>query len=501
MIKSSHVTSQIALAQPDSTLGSAHPYNDLGAPSIPRSLRNGWEPESKSSRGIKPLLLALLLLLPLTVHRALAQALPAASPISTGFSLPSVAGTMQYAVSASQSVSSNYFGDSGIASSTNLNGDLAFITSSSRDPSSVVFSGGRSWSNSGQPSYNYLNLSLSQAFQVQRWIFSLSDAVNYLPQTASTGLSGIPGTGDLGVNPVQTGPTSGQPGSTPAPTAANPGQGVLSGFSTRVDNTSSLSLARQITGKTSFNASGSYSLTRFLSNSGSSTVPSSPGLNTDGDSVGASLSHRIDALNSLAGNFAYSRNTYSGSGPGILQPGFSSQTASLQLSHQFTRKLSTSLAAGPQWTSIDSPGLTPALSLFANLSATFTGKFSQATLAYSRSSNSGFGVVGGAISNSVTFSTGRTFDRVWMVALTAAYTQTSNLPLAATLPFTFHTTVAGVQVSRALARTLSAYASYTLQKQSNQGTGAAVDLFSGLSNVAGFGLTFSPSAVRLGGHS
>ena len=447
----------------------------------------------KSSHVTSQIALALLLLLPLTAHRALAQALPTSSPISTGFSLPSVAGTMQYAVSASQSVSSNYFGDSGIASSSNLNGDLAFITSSSRDPFSVVFSGGRSWSSSSQ-SFNFLNLALSQVVNAGRWNFMLSDSVSYLPQTASTGLSGIPGTGDLGVNPVQT-------GLNPVPTSVSPGQGVLTGFSTRVDNTSTISLARQITGKTALNASGSYSLTRFLSNSGSSTVPSSPGLDTDGDSASASLSHRIDARNSLAGNFDYSRNTYSGSGPGILQPGFSSQTASLQLSHQFTRKLSTSLAAGPQWTSIDSPGLTPELSLFANLSATFTGEFSHATLAYSRSSNSGFGVVGGAISNSVTFSTGRTFDRVWMVALTAAYTQTSNLPLAATLPFTFHTTVVGVQVSRALARTLSAYASYTLQKQSNQGTGAAVDLFSGLSNVAGFGLTFSPSAVRLGGHS
>ena len=160
-----------------------------------------------------------------------------------------------------------------------------------------------------------------------------------------------------------------------------------------------------------------------------------------------------------------------------------------------------SLAAGPQWTGIDSPGLTPTLSLFANLSASYAGKFSHATIAYSRSSNSGFGVVGGAISNSVTFSTGRTFDRVWFCALTSAYTQTANLPTAASLPFTFHTTVAGVQVSRALTRSLSAYASYTLQNQSNQGAAAAVDLFSGLSNIAGFGITFSPSAVRLGGHS
>jgi hypothetical protein len=449
----------------------------------------------KSSQIANQIALALLLL-PLTAHRALTQALPAASasPISTGFSLPSASGTLQYALSASQSVSSNYLGNSGVASFTNLTGDLAFIGSSSRDPFGAVFTGGRSWSTSNQPSYNYLNLSLSQAVNTHRWVFSLSDAVNYMPQTASTGLSGIPGAGDLGVTPVPTGVT-------PAPTSANPGQGVLSGLSTRVTNTSSLSLQRQLTGKTSFNASGSYSLIRFLNNSGSSTVPSSAGLDSDGDSANAGLSHRIDARNSLAGNFTYARNTYSGTSSGIRQPAFSSQTASLQFTHQFTRKLSTSLAAGPQWTSIDSPGLTPALSLFANLSASYTGEFSHASVAYSRSTNSGFGVVGGAISNSVTFSAGRVVDRVWQVALTAAYTQTSDLPSAVTLPFTFHTTVAGVQVSRALARTLSAYASYTLQKQSSQGTAAAVDLFSGLSNVAGFGLTFSPSAVRLGGHS
>ena len=167
----------------------------------------------------------LLLLLPLLAHPAIsgAQALPAASasPISTGFSLPSTSGTLQYALSASQSLTSNYLGNSGVASFTNLTGDLAFIASSSRDPFSAVFTGGRSWSTSGQPSYNYLNLSLSQAVNTHRWVFSLSDAVNYMPQTASTGLSGIPGAGDLGVAPVPTEPTrprrnrKGRPGTGP----------------------------------------------------------------------------------------------------------------------------------------------------------------------------------------------------------------------------------------------------------------------------------------------
>jgi hypothetical protein len=432
---------------------------------------------------------SLLLLLPLLAIPATssAQALPAAavaSPISTGFSLPSSAGTLQYALSASQSISNNNFGNSGTNYYTNLNGDLAFISNSPRDPFSMVFSGGRSWSTSSQ-SFNFLNLAISQVVNAGRWNFMLSDSVSYLPQTASAGLSGVAGVGDLGLSPVQTG--------------AIPGQGVLTGYSTRVANSSFLSLGRQITGKTSLNASGSYSLTRFLDNSSSSA--GSTGLDTDGETGSLGLSHTINTRNSFGGNFAYSRNTYSGANFGIRQSSFSSQTASLQYSHQFTRKFGVSLAAGPQWTSIDSPGNTPALSLFANLSATYTGKFSHATIAYSRSTNSGFGVVGGAISDSVTFSASRTFDRVWFCALTSAYTQTANLPMAATLPFSFHTTVAGVQVSRALARSLSAYASYTLQNQSNQGTAAAVDLFSGLSDVAGFGITFSPSAVRLGGHS
>jgi hypothetical protein len=455
----------------------------------------------------------LLLLLPLAAIPApcAAQAIPAASasPISTGFTLPSAAGTLQYAVSTSESLSTNYFGNSGVTSYTNLTGDLGYISGSQLTPFSMVFTGGRSWSTSGQAAYNYLGLAINQGIHAKRWVFVISDSVSYLPATPSTGLSGVPGVGDLGVNPVPTGvnpgptgtnpgPVGGNPGpvgGNPGPTGANPGQGVLTGFSSRVTNNSSLSIERPLTGKTTLQASGSYTLTRFLNDS---TTPINPGLDSDGETGSLNLSHRIDARDSVSGNFSYSRNTYSSTSYGVREPGFTSQTASLQYSHQLTRKLGFSASAGPQWTSIDSPGSTPTLSLYANLSATYSGKFSHATLAYTRSSNSGYGVVAGAISNSVTFSTSRIFDRVWLCALSSAYTQTAQLPSANSPPFTFHTTVAGVQVSRAIVKSLSAYASYTLQNQSNQGSAAAVDLFSGLSNVAGFGLTFSPSAIHLG---
>jgi hypothetical protein len=427
-----------------------------------------------------------LLVLPLLAIPAIGQAIPAAeaSPISTGFALPSVAGTLQYAVSASQSLTWGYYGNSGVASATNLTGDLAYISNSKLYPFSMVFSGGHSWATSGEPSYSFVNLAMSQVIAAHRWNFVLSDAVSYMPGTPTTGLSGVPGVGDLGPDPVQVG--------------ADTGQGVLTDFSTRVSNTAALSVERQLTGKTSLNASGSYSISRFLSDTSSSGSSNNPGLDNDSESGSLGLSHRIDARNNLGGNYSYSNFTYSGNNYGIAEPGFSSQTASLQYTHQFSRKLSTSLAAGPQWSSIDSSGSSRSLSLFASLSATYAGQLSHASLAYSRSSNSGYGVVGGAISDSVNFSAGRTFNRVWLCTFTSAYTQSSNLPSAGSLPFTFHTTVAGGQISRAIGRSLSTYASYTLQNQSNQGSAATIDLFSGLSQVAGFGLTFSPSSIHHG---
>ena len=443
-----------------------------------------------------------LLLLPLAAipSASEAQAVPTAevAPVSTGFALPSVAGSLQYALSASESVSSDSYGTPGVVPSTYLTGDLAFITSSQRDPFSMVFSGGHSWANSYQPSFTFFNLALSQTASVGRWAIVLADAVSYMPGTPSTGLSGIPGVGDLGATPLPAGANPGATGINPLPVPTSSGQGVLTGFSTQVDNTSSLSVQRQITGKTSLIASGSYFLMRFLGDTGGSTASITPGLDSDGDAASLGLNHRIDARTSVGGNYAYTRNTYSGYDFGTPMPAFSTQTASLLYTYQFTRKLATSLSAGPQWISIATPGNTPSLSLFANLSGTYTGKFSNASLVYTRNANSGYGVVDGSISSSVTFSATRSFDRVWLCAATAAYTQTTGLPSSISLPFSFHTTVAGAQVTRAIARSFSAFASYTVQNQSNQGAQAAVDLYSGLTQVAGFGITYSPAAVRIG---
>jgi hypothetical protein len=422
------------------------------------------------------------LLMP-TGHAAVGQALPAAeaAPISTGFALPTTLGSLQYSMSASQSLTWGYFGDSGAAASTNLAGDVAYLSNSKQHPFSMVFSGGYSFSESAQASYTFLNLGFSQVANFGRWNLVLSDNVSYLPGTPTTGLSGIPGLGDLGVNPVQIG--------------GDTGQGVLTSFSSRVANSAAASVQRQLTGKTSLSASGSYSLTRFLSSSSNSASSSSAGLDSSSASGGAGINHQIDARNTYGGNYAYTRFGYSGNTFGLAAPDFASQTASAMFSHQFTRKLAFSVSAGPQWTT--TAGSPAGISVFADTSANYNGKNYGTSLAFLRSTNNGFGSTAGAVSSSVMFSASRRFALVWNCALSSGYTHSSALPFAGVAPYAVNTTVEAIQVSRAIVRNLSTYASYTLQNQSNSGS-SAINVFSGRSQTVGFGITYSPSSLHLG---
>jgi len=328
-----------------------------------------------------------------------------------------------------------------------------------------------------------LNLGFSQVANVGRWNFVLSDSVSYLPGTAVAGLSGVPGTGDLGLSPVQIG--------------GDIGQGVLTNFSNRVSNVAAGSVQRQLTAKTSVSGSGSYSTMRFLSSTVNSASSSSAGLDNGSWTAGGGMSHQIDPRNSFGGNYSYSKSSYPGNTLGVSTPTFVSQTASADYSHQFTRKLTVNAAAGPQWISLGSAGSGSAISLFADIAASYAGKSAVASLAFTRSSNSGYGVTGGAVSNSAIFNVSRTFAVVWRASATSSYVRSSNLPVPGVAPFNINTAVEAVQVSRAILRSLSAYGSYTLEHQSLPSAPTA-DLFSGLSHVVSFGLTYSPSSLHLG---
>jgi hypothetical protein len=157
-----------------------------------------------------------------------------------------------------------------------------------------------------------------------------------------------------------------------------------------------------------------------------------------------------------------------------------------------------SASAGPQWTKENTGGSSASLSLYANIAAAYSGHFSHMSLSYTSGANAGYGVAGGAHSNSVSFAAGRTFAQVWNGGATSSFTQSSGLPGLGSASYSLHTYVEAGQISRAIVRSISVYASYTFEDQSNPGSAQTVDLFSGISQVVGFGFTYSPSAIHFG---
>jgi len=157
-----------------------------------------------------------------------AQAVPTAeSPLmssSLGPNLPSLDGVVHYALSASEIVQYGYYGPGDVSHSTDLSGDIAYTSKSTVRPFGLLFAGGVILANqSGQGTSSFWNLTASQGYITRHWAFNISDSFSFLPQSPTTGLSGIAGVGDLGF-PVES-PTTG------------PAGGILTTSGDRIGNT------------------------------------------------------------------------------------------------------------------------------------------------------------------------------------------------------------------------------------------------------------------------
>src|SRR5271154_4669979 len=189
------------------------------------------------------------------------QAIPAGSPAMTsgssgGLNLPTPDGVLHYALSASEIIQLGYYGAGETTHSTVLSGDVAYTAKSAIRPFNLLVAGGIILGNqSGQGTTYYSSVAVSQGYVTRYWVFNIADTFSFLPQSPTTGLSGIPGVGDLGAIPVQ-GP------------GAGPAGGVLSNAGNRYSNDVLGSVERQINHNTSISGSGSYSILSFLNNNG-----------------------------------------------------------------------------------------------------------------------------------------------------------------------------------------------------------------------------------------
>ncbi len=424
----------------------------------------------------------------------IAQARPNAQGASSyqGFRLPTVGGTLSYSATLAGNVTRGYYGVSGVTGYTSISGNFALLTESKRHPFSMVYSGGYFANVTGDGTSNvFQNLALSQVLTTGRWSFTVADSVSYLPQTATTGISGVPGVGDTGTAPVDVG--------------TGTSLGVLTLNQSRVSNTLIGSAQRRLTPSTSLTGTASYGIARYLDTSVGSA------LNNDQYTAGLSLSHRLDARNTLGATYSYLHFSY----PGVLDPStlsaqtafgavssLSSQSVTADYSRLVNRRLSVFVSAGPQWTSIPSSSAAPgttgtgtSVNVAVNAGLTYTARAATFSANYARGTNTGSGIVTGATSDSVTGTASRRFTRVWTGSASAGYSRSSSLVSIANDPFVSNTLFASGQVSRSVGRHLSAFGSYTAQRQADSGLAATTAAYSGLSQTIAAGLTYSPGVI------
>ncbi|MDW5267481.1 MULTISPECIES: hypothetical protein [Acidobacteriaceae] len=429
--------------------------------------------------------IATLALIAAAASVACAQAVPAGtmSP-SVGPSLPSVDGVFHYALRASEMVE---IGSErvGTGNSAVFSGDAAYNSTSVVHPFSMIYAGGLILGNEyGGHATSFQNLAISQGLVAGRWHFAVSDSVSYLPETPTLGLSGIPGVGDLGSGTGQ-GVSSG------------PAGGVLTNNATNVSNALTGNVERELTPLTSISGSGDWSMLRF---------PKGEGLENTQYSGNLGLNHRLDARDTISGSALYSTYSYGG---GI---GLTMQTRGITAA--FERTLSSSLkgsaSAGPMWLSSSNSALIPSrVTVSTNLNLSYIREITQMSVSYSRGVNGGSGVQPGALSDDISASIGRSYGPDWRASLSGNYTHTSGLLQEGALvgsstslfPYaggTTNLTFAGVQVSRKLTDSFSAFATYNIQHQSIDDSLSTQNAFSGLTQTFGVGITFSPRSTSLG---
>ena len=422
------------------------------------------------------------------------QAVPAGvATISPGPSPIALDGVLHYALSASEIAQLGYFGPGEVTASTTLSGDVAYASKSLARPFSLTFAGGVVLPNqSGQGVSTYQNLSVSQGYITQHWAFNLSDTFSFLPESPTTGLSGIAGVGDIGVLPVP-GPGSG------------PAGGVLTDSGDVYTNSVTGSVARQITAKTSISGSGAWTVLHFLdANSG--------GLDDSQISGTVSANRRLNARSSASLSAVYSVFDYSGPEAGLTSPNIETRALNVMYQRLLSRTLSVSGTVGPEWVSSSNGELIPSsLIVSGNASLLYSRRNTNASLTYSRGINGGSGVLPGSLSDSVTFGAGRSYGRDWFFSINGAYTRSAGLTdlqgvnsLEGTPnPLTpvhevFNTVYGGVEARRRIGNNLSGYLNYTIENQTTNYSLGAQNASTGTSHTFGIGISFAPRAIHLG---
>jgi len=386
-------------------------------------------------------------------------------PSATGPGLP-LSGTLRYDLRYTQTAQF-YGGSGGDTERSSVSGEVTYANANAARPSTLTYSGGDSWSLSGESEGTgiFQHLMVSQGIVRRDWTLSLSDDVSYMPQAPTTGFSGIPGVGNLPGGPSIS------------------GQSILTLNTRSVYNVLTPAYTHILGHATNLSINGSYGILRF---------PDNNGLEDDSLEVGSQVTRRLDALNSISVQYAYSHFSY----PGYT---LSMETQSAQFGYQrsWSRRFGTSVSAGPEWVQgIASLQVPSSTGLTVNANANYDAKPISVTLSYVQATSGGAGVLTqvGVHNQDVNADFSRQFGRNLNVSATGSYMRTRGLQQAGLINGQTGVTngkYGGASATRRLGRYFTVFANYTAVQQSTSAF-LPSNAISGLSQVIGFGLGYSP---------
>jgi hypothetical protein len=388
------------------------------------------------------------------------------------FTVCSVAGAQVEPAATAGGASLNYalrYAQTGYISSGSLgnsqyavaSGNLGYINGSERLPFTADFGGGYDWKISGTSYATGLfeNLWLSQGIVRRNWKVLLNDSVSYLPQTPTTGFSGIPGIGEpIGVP-------------NPAPPSS---QSILTLNTHVVNNVARGEYEHSLNYATSLSAAGSYDLLRY---------PDGNGLDTNDETGDAALAWRLNGRNLLSGTYVYSDFSYPG-----YNVTFETNTGLFGYQYKWSRNLSTNVSVGPQWiSSSETSVVPPSTNVAASAAINYTLRFTSASLTYSRGTNGGSGYLLGAESDSVIGNFSREFGKNLTIGLTGGYQRTAGLNNNGVTSANY----GGAEATWRIGRDIIVFANYTGTDQWSTSTLPA-NALNQLMQVVGFGIGYSP---------
>jgi hypothetical protein len=372
-------------------------------------------------------------------------------------------------------------GDLGNWQTVSPSASVSYANGSRHLPFDIDYTGGYTWGIAG-PAYGvgvYQHLFLSQGWVGEHWSLLGSDDVSYLPQSPTTGFSGVAGSGDL----------TGGTGSGTTPT-----QSILTLNTHTVNNVASGEVGYHLNFATELSAGGSSMILDF---------PNNDGLNTDEQTANAGITWRLNARNIFTGQYVFDRFSYPDSNipfnfdsTTVVVNDFSDDDSTVLVSYkrEWTRQITTTIAVGPQWTSSSLSSVIPSTTTIAG-NATLEDRlhFGSINVGVSRGANGGGGYLIGGEVDSVNGGLTREFGKDLTVGLSGAYMHTTGLLVGTGNQSNqdFNATFGGAEVSKRFGEFVSAFASYTAIDQTATAATSA-NLLNQLIQVVGFGIEYSP---------